>query len=137
MRRREAASPHLVTIWWRDIPAQVNGVDGLERVQVQLDWRFQWAIERAARKASLNDAHEFTKRWRRTTAPVVGDVGAAARNEAARIDARYNDDFLTVLVESGGVEVPEGTRPRPRVVQNTNRQNTNPQNPDPSADSGS
>jgi metal-sulfur cluster biosynthetic enzyme len=123
MRRRETVSPHIVTIWWRDIPAQVNGINGLERVQIKLDWRFQWAIERAARKASLNDAHEFTKRWRRTTAPVDGDVGEAARIEAARIDARFDDDLLTVLVESGGVEVPEGTMPRPRVLQNKNPNN--------------
>ncbi len=116
-RRRELAAPHLVVIWWRDIPAQVNGNNGLERVQIVLDWRFQWAIERAARKSGLNDAHEFTKRWRRVTQPVTeGDVGTAARIEADRLEAIYDDDALTVLVEAGGEKPPEGTRPRPRIV---------------------
>ena len=48
----------VVTIMWRDIPAQVNGQRGRERHQVALSAKFQRAIDRAKRKAGIVTADE-------------------------------------------------------------------------------
>ena len=43
----------LVTIYWRDIPAQVTAQAGRHREKALLDARFQHAIDRAATVATL------------------------------------------------------------------------------------
>jgi hypothetical protein len=120
MSRRDRRAPALITIWWRDIPAQVNGQAGALREQVVLPWRFQWAIECAAKKADLTDVHEFTKQWHRTEAPFAGDITELARATAEageRLDHDYDQQRLDVLVLGGGVALPPGSAPalRPRV----------------------
>ena len=40
--------PKLITIYWRDIPAQVIGQQGRQRIKQELDRRFAVAIDRAA-----------------------------------------------------------------------------------------
>jgi hypothetical protein len=124
MTRRDRRHPAVITIWWRDIPAQVNGLGGAQREQVLLPWRFQWAIECAAKKADLTDVHEFTKQWRRTEITWDGDItdprelAQAARATAAQLEAAYDQPRLDVLVLSGGVELPADSAPliRPRVT---------------------
>lgn len=112
MSRRDRHGPTLVTIWWRDVPAQVNGQEGGRRAQVVLPRRFQWTIERAAKRAGLTDVHEFTAQWRRTTQVCAGDVETAAREEAARLVALHPEARLRFLIRSGGLadgpEIPSG-----------------------------
>ncbi len=114
MSRRERSGAQVVTIWWRDIPAQVNGQAGARREQVPFPRRFQWAIERAAKRAGLTDVHEFTRQWRRTTVavPEGQDVAALARAEAARLVARHPEEELRRLIRTGGLadgpELPPG-----------------------------
>ena len=50
------AAAHLVTIYWRDIPAQVTAQRGRSREKALLDARFQDAIDRAALVAGLSRA---------------------------------------------------------------------------------
>ena len=50
-----AADARLVTIYWRDIPAQVTAQRGRSREKALLDARFQDAIDRAAIVAGLTD----------------------------------------------------------------------------------
>ena len=45
----------LVTIYWRDIPAQVTAQQGRNREKALLDARFQHAIDRAAMVAGMDD----------------------------------------------------------------------------------
>ena len=53
-RRRRGPGPGIVTIYWRDIPAQVTATDADGQTEkVLLEPRFQHAIDRAAHVAGL------------------------------------------------------------------------------------
>lgn len=94
----------LVTISWRDIPAQVNCRSGDEKHQVILPRRFQKAIDRAAMVADKKTANEYVAEWRRTTAPLAtGSVVAdAAQTEADRLEASFPLERLDQYVATGG-----------------------------------
>ena len=94
----------VVTILWRDIPAQVNGQRGRERHQVALSAKFQRAIDRAKRKAGIVTADEDVAQWRRVSVPVDGDPAVAAEAEAARLEASYPREHLGRLAYVGGFE---------------------------------
>ena len=102
MARRGGGAPSVVTIYWRDIPAQVNGQSGRDRHQVVLPAKFQRAIDRAKRKANLYPAEEDIAQWHRVTVPCEGDPAAAADAEAARLEREYTREFLGKLAYAGG-----------------------------------
>jgi hypothetical protein len=110
-RRRRGATPEMVTIYWRDIPAQVNAGQGREKAQAMLSPRFQHAIDRAAGVAGLTDTHSYVQEWRRETGPVDGDLQAAAEAEAQRLEELYDRDRLEALVAAGGVMAPDPAIP--------------------------
>ena len=97
-------SNDVVVIYWRDIPAQVNGQAGRDRHQVALSDKFQRAIDRAKRKAKIHTAHEDVAQWRRVSESCDGDVGAAARAEAERLESAYSPERLGALAFAGGWE---------------------------------
>jgi hypothetical protein len=94
----------LVTIYWRDIPAQVNAQAGRTRHAAPLHRRFQRAIDKAAMVAGLTDAHEYVKEWRRDDRPCSDDLEAEATTEAARLDALYPRERLQAVAASGGFD---------------------------------
>lgn len=94
----------LVTIYWRDIPAQVNAQAGRRRHQQVLDRRFQLAIDRAAMVAGKKTAQEYVAEWRRESRPCSDDLEAEATAEAQRIEAAYPRERLNELVDNGGLE---------------------------------
>jgi hypothetical protein len=102
MARRGGAAAVVVTILWRDIPAQVNGQAGRDRHQVVLSNKFQRAIDRAKRKADIYTAEEDIAQWRRITIDCDGDVAAAADAEAERIEREYSREYLGKLAYAGG-----------------------------------
>jgi hypothetical protein len=102
MGRRVAGAPVVVTIYWRDIPAQVNGQAGRDRHQVVLSAKFQRAVDRAKRKANIYTAEEDIAQWRRTTVACDGDVAAAAEAEADRLENHYSKEYLGKLAFAGG-----------------------------------
>ncbi|MEO6571100.1 MAG: virulence factor, partial [Ilumatobacteraceae bacterium] len=67
MARRGGPGGMVVTISWRDIPAQVNGQSGRDRHQVILSNKFQRAIDRAKRKADIYTADEDIAQWSRVS----------------------------------------------------------------------
>jgi hypothetical protein len=102
---RRGAAAEVVTIFWRDIPAQVNGQAGRERHQVLLSAKFQRAVDRAKRKAGIYTAEDDIAQWRRTSTASDGDaaaVAAAADAEAARLEAEYSREYLGKLAYAGG-----------------------------------
>lgn len=103
MARRGGAA-EVVTIFWRDIPAQVNGQAGRDRHQVMLSSKFQRAIDRAKRKAKIYTAEEDVAQWHRTSAPCDDPTGVAtaAEAEAARLEADYSSEYLGRLAYAGG-----------------------------------
>ena len=101
MPRRERGALEVVTIYWRDIPAQVNGQNGRERHQVLLSSKFQRAVDRAKRKAGVYTAEEDIAQWHRTS-EVCEDHVLAAEAQAAALEAEYSKEYLGKLAYAGG-----------------------------------
>ena len=93
----------LITVFWRDIPAQVIAKRGRETAKVQLSERFQVAIDRAAMRAGKGSSDKYLEDWRRVPKACGGDLQAAAQAEAARLEAEHSDDELEKMVKAGGV----------------------------------
>ena len=92
----------LITVYWRDIPAQVIAKAGRTSAKVQLPERFQVAIDRAAMRAGKGASDKYLDDWRRESSPCQGDLEAAARAEAARLEAAFPEALLERLVKAGG-----------------------------------
>ena len=108
-RRRRRDDGSLVLISWRDIPAQVNGGSGTERVQRILPRRFQRAIDRAAMEAGKTQASQYVGEWRRSLIPSnSGDPESAAIVAAAELEEAFPRERLDEFVKTGGWD-PEGT----------------------------
>ena len=95
----------LTVVYWRDIPAQVIVKKGRDAAKVQLNERFEKAIDRAAMKANLRDTDSYLGEWRRATPVDVSDenMQATADQKAAAIEAEFDDAKLTALVDAGGL----------------------------------
>ena len=98
--------PKLITIYWRDIPAQVIGQQGRQRVKQELDKRFAVAIDRAAMRAGKGSSNAYLEEWRRENRPCDGEIGQAVRDEVARLEALFPDDVLEATVKNKGVRPP-------------------------------
>lgn len=110
-RGRRAASSSIVTILWRDIPAQVNAGGGDERSQRILPRRFQKAIDRAAMVAGKTQASDYVAEWRRVSVPLAGEPEAAAVAEAERLEAEFPRERLDRFVAAGGWDPDQPTGP--------------------------
>ena len=95
----------LVTIYWRDIPAQVNAQAGRTRHAGVLDQRFERDIDRAAMVAGLTGSDQYVAEWRRMSRPCSDDLQAEAAAEASRIETEYTRERVNRLVANGGWEV--------------------------------
>ena len=104
MPRRGRGGPGLVTIYWRDIPAQVTATtEAGDKEQVLLHQRFQVAIDRAAAVAGLTETDDYVNEWRRVATGVDGDPVAAAHAAAEQLDNEHPRDVLEALVANGGL----------------------------------
>ena len=97
----------LDTIWWRDIPTQVNAQEGRTRYQAVLPRRFQRAVDEAAMAAGLTQASDYVSEWRRDTenlptARSAQELQAAADAAAARFEDEYSKERLTEIARNGG-----------------------------------
>ncbi|MEE9178092.1 MAG: virulence factor [Acidimicrobiia bacterium] len=99
-----ARSPGLTVIYWRDIPAQVIASTGHDVHRVELDDRFQQAIDRAAMHTGRIGTEEYLEDWRRDSQPLNGDPREAAVAAAAEVEERYSIEALNDLVANGGFE---------------------------------
>jgi hypothetical protein len=94
----------LVTIYWRDIPAQVNAQSGRVREKVILPGLFQETIDKAIVAAELFTYHESVKHWRRTDRACGDDLAAEAASEAERVALAYPAKRLDELAANFGFE---------------------------------
>ena len=112
-RRRRGDDGSLVLISWRDIPAQVNGGSGENRVQRILPRRFQRAIDRAAMVAGKTQASQYVGEWRRSVIPGdAADPESAAMAAAAELEEAFPRQRLDEFVKTGGWD-PESKRQDP------------------------
>ena len=95
--------PEVTIVYWRDIPAQVIVGKGRKAAKVQLNERFEQAIDRAAMKTGAAGTDEYLAEWRKA-APydVAGEQDDIAKSEAARIEAGYDKTRLLALIENDG-----------------------------------
>ena len=113
-RRRRSDGNSLVLISWRDIPAQVNGGSGTDRVQRILPRRFQRAIDRAAMVAGKTQASQYVGEWRRTTIPAGSDdPETAAMAAAASLEDAFPRERLDEFVRTGGWDPDRDGQDRP------------------------
>ena len=94
----------LITVYWRDIPAQVIARRGRINTKVVLSERFHTAIDRAAMRAGKGSSDKYLEEWRRVSKPCGGDVEEVMRVEAARLEAAFSDERLEAMVKAGGVD---------------------------------
>lgn len=104
----------LITVWWRDIPAQVIGKAGRQQAKVQLSKRFMEAIDRAAMRAGKGGSDDYLADWRRTTQACLDNLNQATAAAAAQLEEAYSDADLAVLVKRKGVaETPSSSAQQP------------------------
>jgi hypothetical protein len=99
----------LITIYWRDIPAQVIGRSGRTRVKTELSSRFADAIDSAAMRAGCGGSDEYLADWRRDRRPCSRDLEQAVAEEVARLEAQFPESVLRAMVRANGL----GPQPEP------------------------
>ena len=57
--------PNVITVFWRDIPAQVIVGKGRRAAKIQLPERFGEAIDRCAMKDGAKDDDGYLAEWRK------------------------------------------------------------------------
>jgi hypothetical protein len=101
--------PDLITVYWRDIPAQVIARAGRKAVaKVQLSERFEKAIDRAAMRAKLRDTDSYLAEWRRQPVPCGEDLEGEVKAAAERLEQDFPDERLTRFVMNGGLDPDKG-----------------------------
>lgn len=94
----------MITIYWRDIPAQVTARDGRRKASVQLEDRFQIAIDRAAAVAGLETTDDYLGEWRRHAVETPGeDLQAEVEAAAEALEKAFPQSRLQTFVVNGGL----------------------------------
>ena len=97
----------LITLYWRDIPAQVIAERGRgrkrEQAKIELSRRFAIAIDAAAMRDGAESTDDYLAEWRRGDPVECGeDLDSAAAARAAEREEDYPADRVRRLVENGG-----------------------------------
>jgi hypothetical protein len=96
-------SAKLITVYWRDIPAQVIVKKGRHSAKVQLTERFQVAIDRAAMRAGKGSSDKYLEDWRRDSRACGDDLEAEAQAQAAVLEAEFSDEYLERVTKNSGL----------------------------------
>ena len=95
--------PELITIYWRDIPAQVMAKKGRQRIRHKLSDRFAQAIDRAAMRAKKTDADAYLDDWRRVSQRSDGEMESLVEARATALEAEYDDARLDAIIRNKGM----------------------------------
>ena len=100
---------HLITLFWRDIPAQVIAESGRGRnrqqAKIELPRRFAIAIDAAAMRDGADSTDDYLAEWHRSEpVPCGDDLDAEAVKLVADLEADYPAERVRQLVESGGFD---------------------------------
>ena len=98
---------NLITLYWRDIPAQVIAERGRgrkrEQAKMELPRRFSVAIDAAAMRDGVDSTDDYLSEWRRSEPEECGeDLKAEVAVRAAALGDEYTPETLRALVENGG-----------------------------------
>jgi hypothetical protein len=98
----------LITMYWRDIPAQVIAKHGRETAKIPLTDRFQVAIDRAAMRAGKGGSQAYIDDWRREARECGSDLRSAAESAARELEAAWSDELLDRTARAKGLRPDEG-----------------------------
>jgi len=94
----------LISIYWRDIPAQVVARSGRKGgFQKELHPRFAKAIDRAAMRAGRGSSDAYLEDWRSESEVTDGNLEEAVNQRIALLESRFDEDFLESVVKAGGL----------------------------------
>lgn len=96
--------PQLITVYWRDIPAQIIAKERRQSEKVQLGERFADAIDRAAMRAGLIGTDAYLEEWKRVSRNCGDDLKGEAAQAAQVIESEYDKDRLMTLIRNDGLE---------------------------------
>lgn len=103
-------SAKLITILWRDIPAQIVAKQKREAHRVELPPRFQVAIDRAAMEAGLIGTDEYLAEWRQEVREFEGDLQAEAERLVSDLETAFPPEKLNEYAANNGKQpTPEDT----------------------------
>ena len=92
-------------VFWRDIPAQVIVGKGRRGTKVQLNERFEQAIDRCAMKIGAEDTDAYLAEWRKADPfEVEGDQDQIAKDQAAALEAKFDKQKIIALIANDGWE---------------------------------
>lgn len=94
--------PQLITIYWRDIPAQVLARAGREKARAPLSNRFQTAIDQAAARAGKTDTDGYLDEWREERTPCSHDLEGVVDEAMSRLEQQFPNDVLDQRVRNAG-----------------------------------
>ena len=93
----------LITVYWRDIPAQVIVKKGRTTAKRELPLRFIEAIDMCAMRVGSKDTDSYLAEWRRGDPIEVSDELEVEADKAfAAIEAEFTDEKLKLLIKAGG-----------------------------------
>ncbi len=93
----------LISIFWRDIPAQVIGRIGRRNHKQVLAPRFAKAIDRAAMRAGRGSSDAYLADWCRESEEVSGDIEQLVSARVAELERRFPEPWLEAVVKAGGL----------------------------------
>ncbi len=106
MPRSKAAQK--LTVYWRDIPAQVICKAGRTSAKRELDKRFIVAIDACAMRTGLDNSNDYLEQWRKSDPVACGeDLESEAELAAKELEETYTKERVKALVEAGGFETKE------------------------------
>ena len=92
----------LITVYWRDIPAQVTAKAGRKTAKIQLTDRFQEAIDMAAMRAGKGSTDEYLEDWHRKQTDCSDDLETEVNKAAQLIEDEFDTSMLQALVKNKG-----------------------------------
>ena len=100
--------PNVITVYWRDIPAQVIVGKGRRAAKIQLPERFEQAIDRCAMKVSAKEDDAYLAEWRKAGPTSVDGESdqAVAEAEATRLETEFDLDRIKTLIANDGWNEP-------------------------------
>jgi hypothetical protein len=109
-------SNQLITVYWRDIPAQVIARQGRKTsFKKELHPRFQRAIDRAAMRARKESEDAYLADWRRESEPCGDDLEKTLNETVARLETEWTVELLDTVARRGGMlQEDETSRPAPK-----------------------
>ena len=94
----------LITVYWRDIPAQVIARKGRKTsFKKELHPRFQHAIDRAAMRARKESEDAYLADWRRESEPCGDDLEKTVDETVTRLETKWTVELLDTVARRGGM----------------------------------